>query len=88
MGLIPAGIQEMRLFIRELVQMQGKTVFLSSHLLSEVEQVCDRVAIIHQGRIVREGRVAEPVGSTAHAAHRGRTVGVGNGRFKQPMADH
>ncbi len=58
-GLDPAGIQEMRDFIRELVAIHGKTVFLSSHLLSEVEQVCDRVAIINQGQIVREGRVAE-----------------------------
>ncbi|MCP4944590.1 MAG: ATP-binding cassette domain-containing protein, partial [Planctomycetaceae bacterium] len=58
-GLDPAGIQEMRHFIRELVKTDGKTVFLSSHLLSEVEQVCDRVAIINNGQIVREGRVAE-----------------------------
>lgn len=58
-GLDPAGIQEMRHFIRELVETQGKTVFLSSHLLSEVEQVCDRVAIINQGQIIQEGRVAD-----------------------------
>ena len=58
-GLDPAGIQEMRHFIRDLVDGQGKTVFLSSHLLGEVEQVCDRVAIIHKGRIVREGLVAD-----------------------------
>lgn len=58
-GLDPAGIQEVRQFIRELVKVQGKTVFLSSHLLSEVEQVCDRVAIINKGRILREGQVAD-----------------------------
>ncbi len=58
-GLDPAGIEEMRTFIRRLVDEQGKTVFLSSHLLSEVEQVCDRVAIIHNGKILREGPVAE-----------------------------
>ncbi len=58
-GLDPAGIQEMRVFIRDLVDKQGKTVFLSSHLLSEVEQVCDRVAIINEGQIVREGTVAD-----------------------------
>ncbi len=56
-GLDPAGIQEMRVFIRDLVDKQGKTVFLSSHMLSEVEQVCDRVAIIDQGKILREGAV-------------------------------
>jgi ABC-2 type transport system ATP-binding protein len=58
-GLDPGGIQEMRAFIRELAESQGRTVFLSSHLLNEVEQVCDRVAIIHQGRILRHGRVRE-----------------------------
>jgi ABC-2 type transport system ATP-binding protein len=58
-GLDPAGIQEMRAFIRDLVKQQGKTVFLSSHLLHEVEQVCDRVAIIHKGAIVREGVVSD-----------------------------
>jgi ABC-2 type transport system ATP-binding protein len=58
-GLDPIGRQEMRTFIRELAHQNGLTVFLSSHLLHEVEQVCDRVAIIHRGRIVREGPVAE-----------------------------
>ncbi len=58
-GLDPAGIQEMRVFIRRLVAEEGKTVFLSSHILSEVELMCDRVAIIDQGEIVREGVVAD-----------------------------
>ena len=58
-GLDPAGIQEMRRFIRELATVQGKTVFLSSHLLHEVEQICDRVAIIHRGRLLQEGLVAD-----------------------------
>lgn len=57
-GLDPAGIQEMRTFIRDLVYKHGKTVFLSSHLLNEVEQMCDRVAIINKGEIIREGTVA------------------------------
>jgi ABC-2 type transport system ATP-binding protein len=58
-GLDPIGRQEMRSFIRKLAHQNGLTVFLSSHLLHEVEQMCDRVAIIHRGRIVREGTVAE-----------------------------
>lgn len=58
-GLDPAGIHEIRFFLRDLVDRQGKTIFLSSHLLSEVEQVCDRVAIIHRGEIVREGEVSD-----------------------------
>lgn len=58
-GLDPAGIQEMRLFIRELADKQGKTIFLSSHMLNEIEQVCDRVAIINKGKLVREGTVSD-----------------------------
>jgi len=58
-GLDPKGMLEMRALIRELVEVDGKTVFISSHLLNEVEQVCDRVAIIHQGQIIREGLVSE-----------------------------
>lgn len=56
-GLDPAGIQDMRSLIRRLVDEQGKTVFLSSHMLNEVEQICDRVAIINRGKLVREGAV-------------------------------
>jgi ABC-2 type transport system ATP-binding protein len=62
-GLDPAGIIEVRQFIRRLVDEQGKTVFFSSHILSEVEQVCDRVAIIHKGCIVREGTVSHLLAS-------------------------
>jgi ABC-2 type transport system ATP-binding protein len=58
-GLDPAGMHEMRIFIRQLTEEQGKTVFLSSHLLHEVEQTCDQVAIISQGEIVRRGAVVE-----------------------------
>jgi ABC-2 type transport system ATP-binding protein len=57
-GLDVAGIQEMRRLIRSLAADHNKTVFLSSHLLSEVQQVCDRVAIIHKGEVVRESTVA------------------------------
>lgn len=58
-GLDPAGIQEMRSLIRRLVDEEQKTVFLSSHLLNEVEQVCDRVAIINKGHIIHEGTVSD-----------------------------
>ena len=58
-GLDPHGIQEVRRFIRDLADKEGKTVFLSSHMLNEVEQVCDRVAIINKGELIREGRVSE-----------------------------
>jgi ABC-2 type transport system ATP-binding protein len=58
-GLDAAGIQEMRAVIRDLATKRGKTVFLSSHLLHEVQQVCDRVAIISNGEIVREASLAD-----------------------------
>jgi ABC-2 type transport system ATP-binding protein len=58
-GLDAAGIQEMRSLIRSLASDRGKTVFLSSHLLNEVQQVCDRVAIINKGEVVRESTVAD-----------------------------
>jgi len=58
-GLDAAGIQEMRALIRGLAEEGGKTVFLSSHLLHEVQQVCDRVAIISKGQVVRESTIAD-----------------------------
>jgi ABC-2 type transport system ATP-binding protein len=58
-GLDPAGIREMRELLRELARGRGMSVFVSSHLLAEVELMCDRVAIIHKGRILREGLVSE-----------------------------
>ncbi|HMC91709.1 MAG TPA: ABC transporter ATP-binding protein, partial [Allosphingosinicella sp.] len=58
-GLDVAGIQEMRALIRGLAADRGKSVFLSSHLLHEVQQVCDRVAIVSKGEVVRESGIAE-----------------------------
>jgi ABC-2 type transport system ATP-binding protein len=57
-GLDPAGIVEMRDLLRELAA-AGKTVFISSHVLSEVQQICTRVAIINHGKLVRVAPVAE-----------------------------
>jgi len=57
-GLDPAGMRDMRLLIRRLAD-QGMTVVLSSHLLAEVEELCNRVAIVRTGRIVYEGEIAE-----------------------------
>lgn len=55
-GLDPAGMREIRELLR-LLGREGRTVFLSSHLLTEVEQTCDRVAILDRGRLVLSGRV-------------------------------
>ena len=60
-GLDPAGRKEVRDLIVSL-KATGKTVFLSSHILSEVEQICDRVIIIDRGRLVRAGTLDELLG--------------------------
>jgi ABC-2 type transport system ATP-binding protein len=57
-GLDPAGIKEVRDLLRGLGA-EGRTVFVSSHLLSEVRQTCDRVAILARGRCVSAGPVAQ-----------------------------
>lgn len=59
-GLDPAGMLEVRHLILQLAA-EGKTIFISSHLLNEIEQVCDRVAIIQRGRLIAEGWVDEMV---------------------------
>ncbi len=62
-GLDPIGRKEIRDLILRLRE-QGKTVFMNTHILSDVEMVCDRVAIIVRGSIRYEGRVEEFVGGT------------------------
>jgi ABC-2 type transport system ATP-binding protein len=58
-GLDPAGIREIRHLVRSLASERGIGVFVSSHLLSEVELMCDRVAIIHRGKTLATGPVRE-----------------------------
>jgi ABC-2 type transport system ATP-binding protein len=64
-GLDPQGMKDVRELIRELGR-RGTTVFLSSHLLHEVELVCNRAAILRKGRMIAQGPVAElhPAGSS------------------------
>ena len=57
-GLDPAGIREIRELLRQLAG-EGMAVFVSSHLLAEIELMCDRVAIIHNGRLLETGTVRE-----------------------------
>jgi ABC-2 type transport system ATP-binding protein len=58
-GLDPEGIAEMRHTILRLHREMGLTILLSSHLLSEVEQLCSRIAVLNQGRKVFDGRIAD-----------------------------
>jgi ABC-type multidrug transport system ATPase subunit len=57
-GLDPAGMAEMRDMILSLVS-EGRTVVLSSHLLDEVERTCDAVAIVDQGKVIRQGSISD-----------------------------
>jgi ABC-2 type transport system ATP-binding protein len=63
-GLDPAGIREFRAMIRGFVA-EGRTVLLSSHLLDEVERICDMAAIVDRGRVVSQGPIAELAGAGA-----------------------
>jgi ABC-2 type transport system ATP-binding protein len=60
-GLDPKGMREMRDLLRDLAA-DGVTIFLSSHLLNEVEQICDRVAVLNRGEIVAQGGVQDLLG--------------------------
>src|SRR4051794_30875058 len=100
-GLDPAGMREMRNLIRRLGA-EGRTVFLSSHLLGEVEQTCDRVAIIAKGRAVACGTiddvllaarpnavwvvVTDPVGGVASLARAGLVATSDGERIRVDIA--
>jgi ABC-2 type transport system ATP-binding protein len=71
-GLDPVGMRDMRMLIRRLAG-EGITVLLSSHQLTEVEEVCNRVAIIRSGRVIFEGALEE-LRRTAATAYRLRTT--------------
>jgi ABC-2 type transport system ATP-binding protein len=71
-GLDPGGMRDMRALVRRLAD-EGITVLLSSHLLTEVEELCNRVAIIQKGRILYEGSLAELL-ATASETYRLRAV--------------
>jgi ABC-2 type transport system ATP-binding protein len=65
-GLDPGGMLEFRTLVRELVEDEGRTVFLSSHLLDEVEKICDAAAIIDRGRVLAAGTIAELSADEGH----------------------
>jgi ABC-2 type transport system ATP-binding protein len=65
-GLDPQGMKEVRELIGQLSNQRGMTVFLSSHLLNEVEQVATRMAIINKGKLIVQGRVDELLRESAN----------------------
>ena len=58
-GLDPVGMKAMRILFRRLVQEEGMTILMSSHLLSEIEQIADRVGVIVDGTVVQEAEMAD-----------------------------
>src|SRR5699024_9116162 len=51
-GLDPAGIREFRLYLRSIAEQEGVSIFVSSHMLSEIELMCDRIAVIQNGKLI------------------------------------
>ena len=79
-GLDPAGMRDMRALVHRLAE-DGLTVLLSSHLMDEVEDLCDRVAIVTRGRVVYEGSLDELIAShrrPLRPAHDRRRPGGGD----------
>jgi ABC-2 type transport system ATP-binding protein len=76
-GLDPAGIRETRLLVRQLADERKIAVLVSSHLLGEIEKVCDRVAIIHRGHVLADGPLAAllPPGGSLEELFLARTGG-------------
>jgi ABC-2 type transport system ATP-binding protein len=74
-GLDPAGIRWLRDLLRSLAA-EGRTILVSSHVLSEVAQTADRVVIIHRGRLVQQASIAEVL-AEAHGDTRVRTPDAG-----------
>ncbi len=66
-GLDPEGIAWLRAFLRHMATDEGRTILVSSHVLSEVEQTVDRVVIINRGTLVRQGTLAELADGQDHA---------------------
>lgn len=83
-GLDPGGILDFRIMIGELVS-EGRTVFLSSHLLDEIEKTCDAAAIVDRGRVIAEG----PIGELVRAEHSELHIGVDDQRLAlELLGDH
>lgn len=83
-ALDPSGRLEVREILHRL-RAGGTTVFLNSHLLTEVEQVCDRVAIVTEGRVVAQGTIGQILGAQSAVRVRARANGVPLQRLLEPF---
>ena len=68
-GLDPAGMHEMRALIREQNRERGTTFFVSSHLLDDVQRLCDRIGVLHRGKLVAEGKLADLLSESVTGWH-------------------
>ncbi|MCK1991018.1 ABC transporter ATP-binding protein [Peribacillus muralis] len=90
-GLDPAGIREMRQFIRKLAEEEGMSVLVSSHLLGEIQQLCDRVAIIKSGEIIQTDTVESLLATQERILWRVEPLQKGVeilGGFTEVIVDH
>ena len=94
-GLDPGGMLDVRRMIRALVEDEGRTVFVSSHLLDEVEKTCDVAAIIDGGRVIAQGSIDELVADEAGElviecddVHRALGVLAGDRAVRDLRAEH
>ena len=72
-GLDPLGIRDLKQLITKLKEM-GKTIFLNSHILSEVESLCDHYAIINKGELIEQGKMMDVVSSGTLEEHFYKTL--------------
>lgn len=82
-GLDPAGIRELRTFIRKLADEKGISVFISSHILHEIQLLCDRVAIIHKGKVLTTERVDQLVNRPTQVEWSLQPIEKGKNAFEQ-----
>src|SRR5699024_2206489 len=68
-GLDPAGVREMRDYLRRVAKEENVAILISSHLLSEIELICDRFAIIQEGKIAKVENVKEETEKTSGEGH-------------------
>ncbi len=80
-GLDPSGILQLRRMVGELVA-EGRTVFVSSHLLNEVQKVCSEVAMIDRGRLIAQGPLSEVVGEAESLEQRFLTMTTTEGGWE------
>lgn len=81
-GLDPAGIRELRHYLRQLAEQEQMAIFVSSHQLSDMEQMCDRIGIIHQGKLID----VQPVQSFVQGNHQRQIVTIVTDQPKEASA--